>query len=434
MLKKPNSIPSESGIYLFKDARGKILYVGKAANIKKRLASYFLKNIPDRIQRLREDARHLSFETTTNEFDALVREAECIKKYRPPYNIVMRDDKNYLYVIFIKEKFSRIYITHQPHSGRERTLGPFTEGRPLYAILKLLRKVFPYCTCKHLHKRRCVNSEIGRCPGYCCTLPITASYLERSQYKKNVDAIKNVLSGKSQKLLKNIWQDMTVASKKKEFEKAAELRDMYFDLQSIMAHRAIIEDKNPFLLKNAASSSRLQDIVGSKKPVIRIEGYDISNISGAHATASLVVFENGRPRKDEYKRFKIRFRGISDFDMLKEALMRRMDHPEWPYPDMLLIDGGKPQLQAVASVLKQKFGTRFPFVLAGLAKAKNEYGKTLRKASAREVFHIYGGKKIPTGALPEALAHLLQAVRDEAHRFAKKYHILLRVRSFTHTE
>ncbi|MEK7148908.1 MAG: GIY-YIG nuclease family protein, partial [Patescibacteria group bacterium] len=322
MLQKPKKIPENPGVYIFRDRVKRPLYIGKAASIKRRLASYFQSTISDRIMRLREEAYSLSFETTETEFDALIREAELIKKHRPKFNILMRDDKNYYYIVFTNEVFPRIFVTHQPESrSAKNIIGPFTEGRALFMILRLLRKLFPYCTCKRPHKRPCVNSEMGRCFGFCCTLRSKKNDVaERTVYKKSIQSIRNILSGKSRTLLRELKKEMTGAAKEKRYEKAGEIRNQYLGLQSIISHRHIIQDRNPFIFRRAKESSELRHILKRENPVARIEGYDISNISGKEATASRVVFIDGKPEKSEYKRFKIRFKGISDFDMLKEVM------------------------------------------------------------------------------------------------------------------
>lgn len=430
MIRKPNHIPVNPGIYIFKNASGKPLYIGKAAHIKKRLRSYFQKNISERVRLLREESASLAFEILPTEFDSLVREAELIKKYRPKFNVLMRDDKNYYYVSFSKEKFPRIIVTHQPERKHLRLIGPFTEGRPLFTILRFLRKSFPYCTCLKPHKRKCLNADIGRCLGFCCTIGAHSSPEEEKKYRDTVNAIRNVLSGKSRLLLRALKKDMEKASHEKRFEDAARLRDQFFDLQSILSHHFIIEDKNPFILRHAKTASYLQNLFRKETPVSRIEGYDISNISGKEATASLVIFIDGKPDKNEYRRFRVRFQGVSDFDMLKEVVARRMRHHEWPLPDSMLIDGGSPQLREVANVLAKFFKAKnpktWPFVLVGLSKARRASGITRRKASGEEVLHIWPHKKMLLKHLPTDAMHLLQAVRDEAHRFARRYHHLLR--------
>src|SRR3989344_4273173 len=199
MVKRPKNIPTNPGVYIFR--RGKMpLYVGKAANIRKRLVSYFRQRTSHspKIQRMLREATHIAFEKTTSEVEALIREAELIKKFHPRYNVLMRDDKNYSFVGITKEPFPRIFVTHQPDKIRNsklealnklkiqnskyvskfefralnfRYIGPFTSASELHATLKLLRRIFPYCTCRTLHRRPCLNAQIGRCLGYCCLSP-----------------------------------------------------------------------------------------------------------------------------------------------------------------------------------------------------------------------------------------------------------------------
>lgn len=462
MLPKPSSIPAKSGIYIFKNVHGKPLYIGKAANLKKRLCFYFQKNISERVRLLRREAASVDVEVLPTEFDALVREAELIKKYRPKFNVLMRDDKSYYYVVFTRELFPRIIVTHQPlmaysaehraYSGYvkketplchtpyaiSRVMGPFTEGRPLFSILRLLRKSFPYCTCKKFHKRTCLNAAIGRCAGFCCILGKKITRKEEKMYRKNINAIRKILSGKSQFLLRALKKEMERASREKRFEDAARFRDQWSNLQSIISHRYIIEDHNPFILRHAKTSSYLQKFLRVKTPPSRIEGYDISNISGKDATASLVVFMDGKPEKNGYKRFRIHFRGISDVDMLKEVIGRRLRHADWPLPDIMVIDGGMPQIRGIATVLASFFKTKnpalWPLVLAGLSKAHRPSGAVRRKASGEEMLHIWPRKTILLKNLPADTMHLLQAVRDEAHRFARRYHHLLRTKAVSETE
>ncbi len=428
-LKKPAGIPSVSGVYIFRDAKKRPLYIGKAANLNMRLRSYFQTNIPERILRLRAESRSLDVEETENEFDALVREAELIKKYRPKYNILLRDDKNYYYVVFTREVFPRILITHQPET--RHTLGPFTEGRPLYAVMRLLRKIIPYCTCKKPHTGKCVAAHIGRCLGFCCEKDRTPTLSERAVYRAHIMAIKKILTGRSSELLREYRKAMQTFSKARRFEDAAQYRDRIQSLKYILSHKHIVSDRNPFILKQAKAAADLSAIFKSTEPISRIEGYDVAVISGSAATASLVVFQDGVPIKNDYKRFKIRTeKTTSDIDMMREVIARRLRHADWPLPDMMLIDGGMPQLRSAAKALNALFGKNWPIILAGISKARRQSGAVQRKASERELLHMWGGRTIPLGHIPQTAMHTLQRIRDEAHRFARSYHHLLRKKTF----
>ena len=435
----PKNIPVSSGVYIFRCLKTPI-YIGKAANLKKRVSSYFRKNVSDKIKQLLREATSLDWIETSSKIEAFLKEAGLIKKFKPKYNIVLRDDKNYFYVGITKEEFPKVFITHQPYKNQNLKIknqndskqiasqfngaskvkfkidyiGLFTSGASLKIVLKILRRIFPYCTCKNLHKRPCLNSQIGKCFGYCCVSAHSSSNI--TEYQKSIKNVESVLSGHSKKLLRHLKKEMKAVVKKQEFEKAAKLRDQVAGLENIFSHRFFLADG---LRKNLQDywpkiEKDLKVILNTKNHILRIEGYDISNISGKEATGSMVVFMKGSPAKTEYKKFRIKtVRGISDVDMLKEIVSRRLNHPEWPWPDFMLIDGGRAQLNAILSVLKiKKFWPRI--VIAALAKKEEE-------------LYIPGRPfPLPLKNLPPALAQFLQRVRDESHRFVRAYHHKLR--------
>lgn len=429
--------PHRAGVYLFSHGK-KILYVGKAANLKKRLASYFRKNLSPKIRELMNEVDNLKWIETESEIDALIKEAELIKKYHPKYNILMRDDKNYFYVGITKEKFPKIFITHQlfqkfQHSAFRirnsvKYIGPFTSGVAIKSVLKLLRKIFPYCTCNQLHKRPCLNAEIGRCQGYCCIQPVKHSKIlenvrmlkTQNEYQKNINNIIAVLQGRKKGLTLKLRQSMKGASKKQEFERAAKIRDQIFGLENIFLHGKFLEVKptaGGSIYAWRKIEQNLRGLLKIKNYISRVEGYDISNISGKEATGSMVVFTDGKPTKNEYKKFKIKtVNQISDVDMLKEVLKRRFKHSEWQMPDLILIDGGKPQLNAAKTALGGSAGNG-AFVTS-LAKREEELYIENRQWPVK------------LSDLPQETAFFLQRVRDESHRFAKKYHHKLRKLAF----
>ena len=206
-------IPQLPGVYFFKDNRGKTLYIGKATNLRARLRFYFAENQTSlKVKTLISESKTLDWETLGSETEALIREAELIKKHLPKYNVLMRDDKQYFYVGFSKEKFPKIFITHQPISPKPSLghalnsvwdkvdyIGPFTEGGVLRSVLKTLRRAFPYCTCRKPHKWPCLNAKIGRCIGYCCN-QIQNSKFKIQNYRQNISSIKTILSGRNRGL------------------------------------------------------------------------------------------------------------------------------------------------------------------------------------------------------------------------------------------
>ena len=477
MLKRPKAIPISPGIYTFRRSKTP-LYIGKAANLRSRLASYFQKRsaLPIKIQKMLAEATRLETIETASEVEALIREAELIKKYRPKYNLLMRDDKSYFYVGITKEPYPRIFVTHEPRGLRitnrtelrttntrykqfrnsqnfvirrkARYIGPFTSGTALKSALKSLRRVFPYCTCKQPHKRPCLNSEIGRCPGYCCALKMQSAKRkaksENREYRKNIRSIVAVLSGERTRLVGRMKREMKDAVKKERYEEAARLRDAVFGLEDVFAHRQVLHAPGSTGLTTGEARypwpivlGKLQSLLKTKRDITRIEGYDISNISGTGATGSMVVFTNGQPDKDQYRKFRIRtVRGSNDVAMLQEVLRRRLNHPEWPYPELMVIDGGKGQLNAALSVLRT-LATSNQMPTASSSRAKQGAGGWKREATIvtalakrEEILYTAAGRAIPLRRQDPAVLHLFQRIRDESHRFARAYHHKLRERLY----
>ncbi len=423
-------LPSGPGIYMFKDARKKDLYIGKATNLKSRVGSY-LKTEDQRIQKVVELARSLKFISTQSDIEALILESQLIKRFQPPFNIVMRDDKRYFYVVVSNEKFPKIFWTHQPTkvssikykvSGINKNealntkylirdtkvIGPFTDGNTLKSTLRFLRRIFPYCTCKKPHNNFCLNYHIGKCPGFCCLKKPALTDLQLSIYQENINAIKDVLNGKRVSLVKNFEKEMGQLAQKGELEKAIELRNKISDLRRIFENAMII--KNSDILKTHRSG--LESLLKLQKPIIRIEGYDVSNIQGTHATGSMVTFIHGQPDKNFYRKFKIYTKQTpDDTAMLREILERRFKHYEWPFPNLILIDGGKGQVNTAVKTLKN-MAIKIPVI--GIPKNERHLGHQL----------IIPGRKIPLALtkLSPADRNLLLSIDSEAHRFAINYY------------
>jgi len=456
MVKRPANIPTNPGVYIFRrDATP--LYVGKAANIRKRLVSYFRKptELSSKIQKMLHEATSIALEKTASEVEALIREAELIKKFRPRYNILMRDDKNYSFVGVTREPFPRIFITHQPGKIRSpklearnkskiqnpkyvsnfgfrassfRFIGPFTSASELHATLRMLRRIFPYCTCRTSHTRPCLNSQIGRCLGFCCTQdrfarPAEAQTAHR-RYRVNIRKIIAVLSGDRTRLIAHLKREMAKTAKQEQYEEAARFRDEVFGLESVFSHRSVIRGPQ-HALDWSEVESRLQAMLHTDAPVQRIEGYDISNISGTAATGSMVVFTYGRPDKNQYRKFRIKtIQGPNDVGMHGEMLRRRFRHAEWAFPQLVVMDGGKPQLNAARQALAE-FRKRDPrlrhIILSALAKRE-------------EILFTESGKAIRLAREHPSLFNLFRFVRDESHRFAQAYHHKLRQRAYAQAQ
>ena len=411
---KIGEIPQNPGVYTYRNARGIVLYVGKANNLRARLRSYFLKNAPSKARALVQEAASLSWEIVGSEIEALIYEAKLIKKYRPRYNVLMRDDKQYFFVEFTHDTYPKIFITHQMSLHNQKTdfVGPFTDGTSLKTTLKMLRRIFPYCTCKQTHKTPCLNARIGRCLGFCCAQDVSSSSsrspkTHRFLYIQNILAIKNVLSGKNTTLTRSLRKEMRSLSASQHYEVAAKTRDQIHALERIFAHKSVIRKDMPTDRTNALQAlGRILKIIEIK----RIEGYDISNIHGHFAYGSMVVFYDGMPKKDDYRIFKIRtVLGSDDPRMIHEMISRRLRHPEWQYPDVMLIDGGPTQLSAALSALGRPTSKLIKVV--SLAKREEELFLSPRQISP-----------IKLKQSSESLYAMLTHIRNEAHRFAIKHY------------
>lgn len=428
--------PHAPGVYIFR--RGKRpIYVGKAANIKKRVTSYFRKNGGEKTRLLTADATVLEFLETPSEIEALILEAELIRRYEPKFNVIQPD---YLYVGVTDEEFPKFFFTREPGRGgaendarqreKNRTvrnresdkfIGPFTSAHAIRSVVRMLRRVFPYCTCKTPHKRLCLNAHIGRCLGFCCLNQYVPTDEERARYRGNIKNIIAILRGKKRQLLRELKRELRTAVAEEKFERAAELRDWLLGVENVFRHSPAIHREMQVRRNSAMAWNAIQPVIQvllkTDDPIHRVEGYDISNISGTDATGSMVVFIDGAPAKKEYRKFKIKtIHQANDVAMHKEVMRRRLNHiSDWGTPDLLVIDGGKPQLGAVRSLMH---GDHTSIHLSALAKREEEL--------------YIQGRVLPVrlSALPPAVMFFFQRVRDESHRFAKKYHHKLRELSY----
>jgi excinuclease ABC subunit C len=400
------NLPTTPGVYLMKNASGKVIYIGKAVNLRRRVSSYFLRSQEARIAMLVSEIRKIDHVSTDTAIEALILESQFIKKYSPFYNIKEKDDKSFLYVVVTKEEFPRVILVYGKELGglsTRSTFGPFTSASSIREALRIIRRIFPYS----IHppekvgkeKRPCFEYEIGLCPGTCIKA------VNRKEYLKTIKNIELFFSGKKERILKSLEKEMGEAAKKTEFERAAKLRKQIFALKHIQDVALISENKiegKPF---DAAHSKPFDAAQGKPFDAAqgkRVECYDISNISGTSAVGSMAVWQNGEIRKSEYRLFKIRtVTGSNDVGMMKEVVSRRLNNP-WPLPNLILVDGGVAQAAAAHEALAEK-GLHIP--VAGIAKGPE------RK---RNDF---------IGRLPDWIGKDdLIRLRDEAHRFAIGYH------------
>ncbi len=450
---KIKKAPHEPGIYIFSE-QGKPLYIGKASNLRNRLRSY-LQSTDFKTERLQENATDLVIIRLRSEIEALIEEARLIKKFNPPYNILWRDDKSYFYVAITKEKFPRIFVVHKktvspkPYTPNPILIGPFTEGRALRLVLRILRRTFPYCTCLKSHLRLCLNAQIGNCFGFCCrvqrsesshqtqTYPDnTQTELEAEQarygagagkipresafsprrsaiyyseqkkrYQKNIRLIKQFLLGKKLgKFGKNL---------KPEEQEA-------FD--RILAHREFLDYQTRIYADNTQTETEKspRGSAFSQRKSAFIEGYDISHLAGRETVAGMTAwsFDGKRlwPRKEFWRKFIIKSaKPADDPAAIAETVSRRLNHPEWPYPALMIIDGGVAQFAASRASLKTSR-------MAGNIKI-------ISFAKPGQLVYGLGNPK-PLSEAPPELQTIIPRVIAETHNFAIRFHRARRSRSF----
>jgi len=403
-------LPHSSGVYWFQNSAKNILYIGKAKNLKARINTYRTitkgqpKADPPRAEKTKiflSQAKYIQFTEVESELQALILEAKLIKSIKPKYNIRLKDDKSPLYIVISQENFPRVLTvrkqdlltTSYPIAN---IFGPFQTGYKTKQILKTLRRIFPYCNSR-TKKAPCFYTHINLCSGTC------KGKISTRQYKYMINRLKLVLQGQNSKVIKSLEAKMKRLSKLKKYEQAAKIRDQILNLNALsQKHWSNIDPQ--LELTMLAKLLKLD-----KKPQ-RIETYDISNIQGKYATGSMIVFTNGQPDKDQYRRFKIKAKSgksgsdrPDDAGMLHQVLQRRICNP-WPKADLIIIDGGKPQVQAIKKLIKT-------IPVLGIAKSPDRF--------------IYNTKTIKPDSSSPALK-LVQRCRDEAHRFAKSYHTYLR--------
>ena len=384
-------LPDSPGIYIFKKGR-KILYIGKATSLRDRVRSYFSTDLVrgrgERVVHMVEEAKSVSHVETSSVLEALILEANLIKKHQPPYNVDQKDDKSWNYVVITKEEFPRVLVVR----GRElyqnwdakdvgQTFGPFPHGTQLQQAMKLVRRVFPYRDkCIPNSRKSCFNRQIGLCPGVC------SGEITKEAYAERIKHICTFLSGNFKGLKRQLATKMKAAAKTEKFEEATELRRQIHALEHIR-DVSLIKDEH----RVAPGGS------------VRIEAFDVAHTAGTEAVGVMMVVSGGEPQRAAYRKFIIRTVKNDDVEALKEILSRRLNHPEWPLPRVFVVDGGSGQVRAAQAVLK-KAGIEVPIV----GVVKNQFHKPER---------LIGEKRVI-----EANEKDILLANAEAHRFAIQYH------------
>lgn len=396
-------LPDAPGVYFFRDKDGKTLYIGKAKSLKKRVQSYFGRLLDAKTEVMLEKASGISYRRTPSEAEAELLEAALIKEHRPAYNIGLKDDKSFPWVKISAGEFPVVSLCRRKKGEAEtaaRYYGPYTNADLLRQALKVIRRVFGFRSCKRLPKEPCLYYRLRLCPAPC------AGKISSGAYGEIIEEIGLFLESRYEELIAQLSRRMQQASRLQEFEQAARIRDQINALSAIGNTSGKAADFNEL--------EDMRQLLGLERLPRRIEAFDISNIQGASACGSMVSFYNGEPDKNNYRRFRIKtVKGIDDFRMTAEVVSRRytrLAEEHLPFPDLILIDGGR---QHLLVALKELHRMHLDIPVVSIAKE-------------RENIYIEGRQEPLQLKADTPALNLIRRVRDEAHRFALSYHRLLR--------
>jgi excinuclease ABC subunit C len=422
---KVKKFPTGPGVYLMKDGLGRVIYVGKAKNLRNRASHYFTKLAAEdrRTCDLVREICDIDFLESDSEVDALLLEARVVKDIQPKFNIDLKDDKTFPYLqIRMREDYPRVEFTRTPRRRGVKLYGPFTSAKSLRAAIQVLQRIFKFRTCgldietsdeKWRWFRPCILASIRQCTAPC------NFRVSPEDYRKQIRQLRLVLEGRKQRLFRELEAEMKAASAALQFERAARIRDDIHALKNLGLRGDADKDVQPevFVMNPKKGVLGLKQVLHLDKPPRVIEGIDIAHLGGTEAVASLVQFIDGLPFKPGYRRFRIRsVAGVDDFAAVREVVTRRyrrLTREEGVFPDIIMIDGGKGQLSSAAAALNALFIE--PPCLISLAKREEE------------IFRLDHDQPLKLSRSSAAL-RLLQYIRDEAHRFAQHYHHLLRQR------
>ncbi len=437
--KKLTQLPKTPGVYFHKNIAGEIIYVGKAANLRNRVRQYFQNSRyqDPKTQVLVADIADIDWMVVDSELEALFLEAEMIRRYMPRYNVLLRDDKAMSYIrIDYDSAYPTVSTTRRPLDDGARYFGPYSSTHAVRQSLKLLRRAFPFAS-RHIpgQKRATLHYHLGLDPG------LEEGKTSLEDYRADLRKLIAVIQGRRKRIEHGLERDMKRASKAAEFEKAGQLRDQLLVLRGF-DRQVVFSDKEFLDISKDHALSELVNLLSIPAFPRRIEGYDISHQQGSDVVASMVVFTNGVSDKAQYRKFKIRRDRNDDFFNMHETIKRRLDirHiKSWGIPDLMLIDGGKGQLDAAIRAREEQ--DCLPIPLIGLAKREEQI--VIHKTKSRVKLNKSSLNKLG-GFSSESddfilvnvphntnLVKLLQRIRDESHRFAVSYHSVLKVKRQT---
>lgn len=417
-------------MYIYKNESRIPVYVGKARDLSKRIKQYWINpnQLNTKTQKLVKSVRFLETIETSSEFDALLLEAKLIREWKPKYNIIAKDDKSPLYISidFVRDlpaiQFLRLKSIPPNLNRNHFIVGPFQSGRIARQLLRSIRKIVPYCTQKQRNGKRCFYTHLGLCepcPSYIEKMPESIEKTNQTKlYRSHLFHIRDILSGKSKTVISILTKEMEQNAQEENFENAAKIRNQIQALYDLLSHKydpsIYLETSETVSIMRLEELDSLTRILQAYYPALhtlrRIECIDISNLFGANAVGSLVVLTDGSVDSAQYRKFKIK--GIdtaNDPAMIAEVISRRFTHHQWDMPSLLVVDGGKTQVSAARDALKRN---NITVPLIGLAKRQEEI--VIPKDDDTYII-----VQIP---FTSPALHIIERLRDEAHRFAITYH------------
>lgn len=411
---KLKELPQESGVYFHKNAQGEVIYVGKAAILKNRVRQYF--QAPERkdakTRALVAEIDDTDWMVVDTEMDALFLESEMIKRYRPKWNILLRDDKTVSYVrIDMRAEVPYVTMTRNPDDDGADYFGPYYGKTAITRALRVLRRIFPYYTRPYKEKKT-LDTDLGLTPG------LEIGKMTPEEYKRGLRHLESYLRGNRKKLTRELEKAMEEAAAKGEFEEAARYRNQFFGLKGL-GTKIIFSDKEFLDISSDRALEDLQKMLGLETPPTRIEGYDISHQSGTNVVGSMVCFINGAAVRTKYRRFRLRKQQNNDPESMKEVLGRRLRHlKDWGVPSLIVLDGATGQVGAVREMLLE---AKIPVV------GRDKSGSHGKNARVRLVFpEGTEDYRIIELASDSHVAKLIARIDEESHRFAVQYHTLLK--------
>lgn len=432
--KKLVELPKEPGVYFHKDKTGEIIYVGKAAVLRNRVKQYFQKSRSrdPKTEALVAEIVDTDWMVVESELEALFLEAEMIRRYMPKYNILLRDDKSMVYIrINYDDDYPTVTTTRRPLDDGARYFGPYLSVQSVRQALKLLRKVFPFATKKTPgQKRATLHYHLGLDPG------LEEGKTQLDDYRSDLRKLMAVIEGKRKSIENELEKEMKNYAKNSQFEEAAKVRNQLFALRRL-SKQVVFSDKEFMDISKDHALNELVELLELSQYPRRIEGYDISHMQGTDVVASMVVFTNGVSNKGQYRKFKTKKDHNNDFYNMHETITRRFSKKNvrsWGLPSLVLIDGGKGQLDAALRARNESGHKNIPFI--GLAKREEQLVVHIDESNVTispTVLQKLGGYTTPTETfilinIPHNanIIKLLQRIRDESHRFAVSYHSVLK--------